>query len=99
MFPTGIRLLLAQAAASVLPVLVFLFALELIDTYKLLTLGRVLRSVGVGCAAAVVCYGINTGIYASGLVSPAVWARSGAPVIEEIAKALFVIWLLRTNRV
>jgi protease PrsW len=94
-----LRLLLAQAAASVLPVLVFLFALELIDTYKLLTLGRVLRSVGVGCAAAVVCYSINTGIYASGLVSPAVWARSGAPVIEEIAKALFVIWLLRTNRV
>ncbi len=45
MFSTALRMILAQVSASVLPVLVFLFALELIDTYKLLTLGRVLRSV------------------------------------------------------
>ena len=99
MFPTALRLILAQVGASVLPVLVFLFALDLIDTYKLMTLGRVLRSVGVGCAVAAVCYGLNTSVYALGLVSPAIWARSGAPVIEEIAKALYVAWLLRSNRV
>src|ERR1700677_1388921 len=99
MFPTGIRLILAQVSASVLPVLIFLFALELIDTYKLLTLGRVLRSVAVGCGVAVICYSINTAVYATGWISPAVWARSGAPVIEEIAKALYVAWLLRSNRV
>lgn len=94
-----ILLILAQVTASVLPVMVFLFALELIDTYKLLTLGRVLRSIAVGCGAAVFCYGINTSIYASGIASPGIWSRSGAPVIEEIAKALYVAWLLRTNRV
>jgi protease PrsW len=99
MFPTTLRLILAQVSASVLPVMIFLFALELIDTYKLLTLGRVLRSVGVGCAVAAVCYGLNTAVYAFGIVSPAVWARSGAPVIEEIAKAVYVAWLLRSNRV
>ena len=99
MFPTALRLILAQVTASVLPVLVFLFALELIDTYKLLTFGRVLRSVGVGCAVAAVCYGLNTGVYAAGIVAPGIWARSGAPVIEEIAKALYVAWLLRSNRV
>jgi protease PrsW len=99
MFPHMLRLLLSQASVSVLPVLIFLFALELIDTYKLLTLGRVLRSVAVGCGVAVICYGINTAIYASGIASPGIWARSGAPVIEEIAKALYVAWLLRSNRV
>ncbi len=99
MFPTALRLILAQVTASVLPVLVFLFALELIDTYKLLTFGRALRSVGVGCAVAAVCYGLNTGVYAAGIVAPGIWARSGAPVIEEIAKALYVAWLLRSNRV
>jgi protease PrsW len=99
MFPHALRLLLAQASVSVIPVLVFLFALELIDTYKLLTLGRVLRSVAVGCGVAVVCYGLNTAVYASGMASPGVWARSGAPVLEEIAKALYVAWLLRSNRV
>ena len=99
MFPHAVRLVLAQASVSVLPVLLFLAALELIDTYKLLTLGRVLRSVLVGCGVAVVCYALNTAVYASGIASPAVWARSGAPVIEEIAKALYVAWLLRSNRV
>lgn len=93
------RLLLAQAGVSVSPVLLFLFALEWIDTYKLLPLNRVLRLVAVGCAAAVLCYGINTAIYASGLVRPAIWARSGAPVVEEISKALYVAWLLRSDRV
>ena len=99
MFPTAARLVLAQVTASVLPVLVFLFTLELIDTYKLLTLRRVLQSVAVGCVVAVICYGINTAIYATGLLPPAIWARSGAPVIEEIAKAFYVGWLLRINRV
>ena len=99
MFPPAVRLVLAQASVSILPVLVFLLALELIDTYKLLTLGRVLRSVAVGCGVAVICYGLNTAVYVTGLASPAIWARSGAPVIEEIAKALYITWLLRSNRV
>ena len=99
MFPSTIRLLLAQVSASVLPVLVFLSALALIDTYKLLTLNRVLRSVLVGCAVAAICYGLNTSIYAVGLASPEIWARWGAPILEEVAKALYVAWLLRSNRV
>jgi RsiW-degrading membrane proteinase PrsW (M82 family) len=99
MHPSTVLLVLAQVSASVLPVLAFLFGLELIDTYKLLTLGRVLRSVAVGCGVAVLCYGINTSIYALGIASPGIWARSGVPVIEEIAKAVFIVWLLRTNRV
>jgi protease PrsW len=99
MLAANLRLLLAQLVASILPVMVFLFALQLIDTYKLLTLARVLRAVLVGCAVAAVCYGINTAVYAAGLAPPAVWARSGAPVIEEIGKGLYIVWLLRTNRV
>lgn len=99
MLAAPIPLILVQTSLSVLPVIVFLFGLELIDTYKLLPLRRVLRSVLVGCGAALVCYGLNTAIYASGLISPDRWARSGAPVVEEIAKALYVIWLLRSNRV
>jgi protease PrsW len=99
MFPTTGRLMLAQVTASVLPVLLFLLALELIDTYKLLTLGRVSRSLAVGCVVAAICYGLNTGVYATGLAPPAIWTRSGSPVVEEIAKAFYVVWLLRKNRV
>jgi len=94
-----LRLLLSQIILSGLPVLMFLGALELIDTYQLLALRRVLRSVAVGCGVAAVCYGLNTALYASGIVSPDLWARSGAPVLEEVAKGLYVAWLLRSNRV
>ena len=96
---TLLRLLAAQASLSVLPVLIFLFALEVIDTYKLLTLRRVLRSVVIGCGVALVCYGLNTAIYKSGVVPPSIWARSGAPLLEEFAKALYIAWLLRSDRV
>ena len=91
--------LVAQVILSVLPVLVFLGALELIDTYQLVRLRRVLRSVGVGCIVALICYGLNTSLYALGIVSPEIWSRSGAPVLEELAKAWYVAWLLRSNRV
>ncbi len=91
--------LLARVSLSVLPVLIFLFALELIDTYKLLSLRRVLRSVAIGAGVALVCYVLNSAINYSGVVSPSIWARSGAPVLEECVKALYVAWLLRRNRV
>ncbi len=93
-----LELILAQSALSILPVLLFLAALEWIDTYKLLRLSRVLRSVAVGCLVAMVCYGLNTAVYFE-LASPAIWARSGAPVLEEVAKSLYIAWLLRSNRV
>jgi protease PrsW len=53
----------------------------------------------VGCGVAVVCYGLNTAVYQLGVASPENWARFGAPVLEEAAKALYVAWLLRSNRV
>ncbi|MBZ5607702.1 MAG: PrsW family intramembrane metalloprotease [Acidobacteriia bacterium] len=99
MFSPSIRSLAAEAGLSLLPVLIFLFALELIDTYKLLTLRRVLRTVAVGCGVALACYALNTAAYQTGLVSPGIWARSGAPFLEEFAKGLYIVWLLRRNRV
>ena len=95
----SIASLLAQGSVSLLPVLLFLIGLELIDTYKLLSLRRVLRSVIIGAGVAVICYALNTAVNASGWVSPSVWARSGAPLLEECAKALYFVRLLRRNRI
>jgi len=90
---------LAEAGLSLLPVLILLLALELIDTYRLLTLRRILRTVGIGCGAAIVCWLFNTAVYRTGVVSPNLWSRSGAPIVEEVAKAVYVAWLIRSNRV
>ena len=87
-----VRQILIQVALSTLPVLVFLSALELIDTYKLVTLRRVIRSIAIGAGVAIVCYGVNTSLYRTGIVAPEIWVRFGAPWLEEIAKALYVAW-------
>ncbi len=94
----SIRTLLVQTGLSVLPVLVFVAALQLIDTYKLLRFSRVLQTVAAGVGAALACYALNTAIFALG-VPPNIWARSGAPVVEEIAKGLCLVWLIRAGRI
>ena len=81
-----------------LPVLVFVAALELIDTYKLLRLGRVLQTVAMGVGAALACYGLNTAIFTLGIRAD-VWARTGAPMVEEVAKGVCVFWLIRAARI
>ena len=91
--------MLIRSVLSLLPVLVFLFSLELIDTYKLLRLRRVLATAGVGCVVALVCYVLNTVVLGMAPAGVDTWARFGAPVLEEAGKALYVIWLIRASRV
>lgn len=85
-------------AVSVLPVFLFLGALVLIDSYKLVALRAVLLSVGAGVAAAIASYGANVGLRGAFALE---WARYSlylAPVVEESLKAVFVVYLLRRNR-
>ncbi|HEY1340743.1 MAG TPA: PrsW family glutamic-type intramembrane protease [Bryobacteraceae bacterium] len=83
---------------SLLPVLAFLAALELIDAYKLLKFRRVLQTVAAGWVAALACLALNSVVFAAGVPSES-WARFGAPVLEETAKALCVVLLIRAGRI
>ena len=76
-----------------------MFGLQLVDTYELVTFRRVIRTMAVGCAVALSCYVLNTAMCAISGMSVNTWARSGAPVLEETAKAIYVFWLIRSNRV
>ncbi|MGA7413521.1 MAG: PrsW family glutamic-type intramembrane protease [Bryobacteraceae bacterium] len=91
--------LLAHAGLSLLPVILFLFGLNLVDTYKLMSLRGIVRTVGVGLAVAAVCYGFNTAVFMWTPIPARQWARFGAPALEEICKALYLVWLIRTHRV
>jgi RsiW-degrading membrane proteinase PrsW (M82 family) len=90
---------LAESSLSLGPVLGFLFALQLVDTYKLVTFRRVLRTVLAGCGIALICYVLNTAICSVAGMAVNTWSRSGAPVLEETAKALYILWLVRSHRV
>jgi protease PrsW len=86
-------------AVGVVPVFLFLGALVLLDSYKLVALRAILLSVLAGVVAALASYGLN------GYLRPALdldfprYSMYVAPVIEETLKATFVVYLLRRNKV
>jgi protease PrsW len=86
-------------AVSVLPVFLFLGALLLIDSYKLVGLRAILVSVAAGMAAALAGYFVNV------LLRPALglefspYSAYVAPVVEETLKAVFVVYLLARSKV
>ncbi len=86
-------------AVSVLPVFVFLGALVLIDSYKLVAMRAVLQSVAAGVAAALAGYGVNVGLRPALGLDFAGYSMYVAPVVEESLKAAFVVYLVARSKV
>lgn len=84
---------------ALLPVLLFLAALRVMDSYKLVSRGKVGGALAAGAVAAVVCYGLNSFFFRVLHVNPDLYSRFGAPVVEELSKAAFWIFLIATARV
>ena len=86
-------------AVSVLPVFVFLGALVLIDSYKLVALRATLLSVAAGMVAGLAAYGANVWLRPALGLDWDQYSRYVAPVVEEPLKAAFVVYLLQRNKV
>ena len=86
-------------AVSVLPVFLFLGALVLIDSYKLVALRAILLSVAAGMVAGLASYGANVWLRPALDLDWDQYRRYVAPVVEESLKAAFVVYLLRRNKV
>jgi hypothetical protein len=69
------------------------------DSYKLVSRRKVLAALAAGAAAAVLCYRFNTLIFQLASEDQDRYARLGAPVVEELAKAVYWIFLIATVRV
>jgi RsiW-degrading membrane proteinase PrsW (M82 family) len=88
-----------RVTLALLPVLMFLAALRALDSYKLVSLRTVGTALAAGVAAAVICYVINTIIFRQLQGSQDQYIHFGAPVVEELAKGAFWIFLIVTARV
>ena len=86
-------------AVGVLPVLLFLGALVLIDSYKLVALRVILLSVAAGVVAALASYGVNVVLRPALGLDFSRYSMYVAPVVEETLKATFVVYLLQRNKV
>ena len=86
-------------AVGFLPVFLFLGALVILDSYKLVVLRAILVSVAAGVVVALASYGVNV------VLQPAVgldftrYSRYVAPAVEETLKATFVVYLLQRNKI
>jgi RsiW-degrading membrane proteinase PrsW (M82 family) len=83
---------------SVLPVFLFLGALVVIDSYKLVSLRAVLVAVVAGLAAGGASYAVNVTLGPSLDLDPRSYSRFVAPWIEESLKAAFIVYLLVRNK-
>jgi len=81
-----------------LPVLLFLAALILMDSYKLVSRRSVALGIGAGIAAALVCLFLNP-IFLRGGVDATLLRRYVGPLLEESVKALYVVYLIRSAHV
>jgi len=91
--------LILGVVASLPPVFLFLGALILLDSYKLVTLRSVVWAILFGCGIAVVALGVNEVILSASWMKRMVYVRYGAPIVEECAKALYIVYLLKTKRI
>lgn len=92
----GIDLL--RLALAFLPVLLFLVALRGLDSYKLVSIRAVALALGAGAIAAGLCFSINTLIFQRFAGYEDQYAQFGAPIVEELAKAAYWIFLIATAR-
>jgi RsiW-degrading membrane proteinase PrsW (M82 family) len=85
-------------AIAVLPAFVFLGALLLMDSFKLVRPASVGLAIAYGMAAAIACEALHVRLISSA-IDLSVLTRYIAPVTEETAKALFVAFLILRRRV
>ena len=90
---------LTRLAVGLLPVLLFLAALQGMDSYKLVPRAKILAALAAGALAALVCYQFNTFIFEHAPESQDRYALLGAPAAEELAKAVYWAFLIATARV
>ncbi len=84
---------------SLFPSLLFLFCLQMFDSYKLVNLKTVVRLIFLGCLSALAAYLLNINLVAKLGINWATYSKYAAPVTEEFLKASFIIYFLYKKRV
>jgi Predicted membrane protein len=84
---------------SVLPVFLFLGALVLLDSYKLIPFRAILVAVAAGAIASIVALGINISLHDEMGIDLRQYTIYVAPILEEALKAVYIVYLLRKDKI
>jgi RsiW-degrading membrane proteinase PrsW (M82 family) len=88
-----------NAVLALVPVLLFLGALIVMDTFKLARPGTIAKALAWGVAAAVFCDLSDDLVLRAGWFSDAALTRYAAPLMEETVKGAYIVYLLVKRRV
>ncbi len=88
-----------RIAIALLPVLLFIGLLLLLDSFKLVRLRAVLESIALGGVAALAAAVVNRALLEGAGFDVVAYSRYVAPLVEEFAKAFWVVLLIRRDRV
>jgi RsiW-degrading membrane proteinase PrsW (M82 family) len=88
-----------EILVSILPVFIFLAFLLLFDSFKLVKWRNIIVTIGIGSAAAMLCLMISIFLLSGLQIPTGILTRYIAPVIEEGAKAGYIIFLLRSRKI
>jgi RsiW-degrading membrane proteinase PrsW (M82 family) len=84
---------------GLIPVFIFLITLITLDRFRLVKIIPVIQTIVIGCLTAIFCYYINDLLITNFFPDIMMYSRYIAPVIEEFAKAGFLVYLIRKGRV
>jgi RsiW-degrading membrane proteinase PrsW (M82 family) len=96
---TATAALALHVMIGIAPVLCFLAALVVFDSYKLVSTRAIITAVAFGLLAAIACYGVNGAILSATGLDVQAYARYVGPLVEELAKGLVIVALIRASRV
>lgn len=88
-----------KIVVGILPVLLFLATLVYLDSYKLVKPGKILTVIMYGCLIAVICLFLHKYLLNIISIKTAAYTRYISPVIEELLKGIFIIILIRGNKI
>jgi RsiW-degrading membrane proteinase PrsW (M82 family) len=92
-------MILVKIILSLTPVLAFLAFLVIMDSFKLVKLQDILLTILTGCMVALAALLINGWLLENFSFAPRIFSRYPAPLIEESLKALFLVYLIRRNKI
>ena len=91
--------LIEHVLVGLAPVLCFLAALLYLDSYKLVAMRAVVAIVACGFAAAALCYAVNGLLLGVTGLDVETYSRYAGPAVEELAKGLVIVALIRMHRI
>ncbi len=91
--------IIPQVVLSLSPVLLFLAGLVFLDSFKLVKFRSILITIGVGGLSALASLVVNTALIDAIPLDGKHYPRYIAPVVEEVFKAVYMVYLIRSKKV